>query len=67
MSNSTEPKKTTLNEIRDELLRQVPDYAHNPYFKKKWSLRLLDLILRHCKALAMKLIPVYVRKTNQVV
>ena len=67
VSNSTEPKKTTLNEIRDELLRQVPDYAHNPYFKKKWSLRLLDLILRHCKALAMKLIPVYVRKTNQVV
>ena len=67
VSNSTEPKKQTLEEIRGELLCQVPDYRRNPYYRKKCSLRALDFLLRRCKGVALKLIPIYVRKTNQVV
>lgn len=67
VSNSTEPKKQTLEEIRKELLCHVPDYKKNLYFRKKCSLRALDFLLRRCTGLALKLIPIYVRKTNQVV
>lgn len=67
VSNSTEPKKSVLNKIRVELECQIPNYKSNPYLKKKASLRILDLMLRFYPGLAMKLIPIYVRKTNQVV
>lgn len=67
VSNSTEPKKAVLNKIRVEMECQIPNYKSNPYLKKKASLRILDLMLRFYPGLAMKLIPIYVRKTNQVV
>lgn len=67
VSNSTEPKKATVDEIRKEMLQHVPDYRRNPYYRSKMSLRLLDWMLRRCKWLALRLIPIYVRKTNQVV
>ncbi len=65
--NSLEPKKETIHEIRSEMLRQVPDYAKNPYFKGKCSLRALDCLLHHHTGLALKLIPIYIKRTNQVV
>ncbi len=65
--NSLEPTKNTLKDIYKELLAQVPDYARNPYFRKKISLKMLVWLLRHCTGLALKLIPIYIRKTNQVV
>lgn len=65
--NSLEPKKETIQEIRNEMLVQVPDYNRNPYFRKKSSLRILDCLLNHFTGIALKLIPVYVRRTNQVV
>lgn len=65
--NSLEPKKETVREIYQELLAQVPDYAQNPFYRKKMSLRMLVWLLRHCTGLALKLIPIYIRKTNQVV
>ncbi len=65
--NSLEPKKETVREIFQELVAQVPDYALNPFYRKKLSLRMLVWLLRHCTGLALKLIPIYIRKTNQVV
>lgn len=65
--NSLEPKKSTIAEIHQELLSQVPDYASNHYFRKKKSQVALDWMLRRCPALALKLIPVYIKKNNLVV
>lgn len=65
--NSLEPRKTTVHEIRQEMLRQVPDYSKNSYFRSKLSLRTLDCLLHHFTGLALKLIPIYIKKTNQVV
>lgn len=65
--NSLEPKPDTVREIRKEMLEQLPDYAQNPYIRKKCAVRLLDRLLHCCPGLALKLIPVYIRKTNQVV
>lgn len=65
--NSLEPKKSTIAEIRQELMKQVPDYASNPYFKGKLSLRALDAMLHRCPALALKIIPIYIKRNNLVV
>jgi len=65
--NSLEPKKSTIGEIRTELKSQVPDYASNPYFRSKISLRVLDAMLRCCPGLALRIIPIYIRRNNLVV
>ena len=67
VSNSLEPKTSTLREIYDELLNQVPDYNKNPFYKKKTSLRVLIWMLRHTPCTAKKVIAVYARKKNVVV
>ncbi len=65
--NSLEPRKATIEEIRNEMMRYIPDYKRNPYFKKRISLRLLDWMIHNCTWLALKIIPIYIKKTNQVV
>ena len=65
--NSLEPKKETVREIRAEMVSQVPDFGANPYIRAKKSLRLLDYLLHHHTGLALRLIPIYIKRTNQVV
>lgn len=65
--NSSEPTNATLHKIHDELLLQVPDYADNPYLRKKTSLKTLMWLISHCPRMAMHIIPKYIKKTNQVV
>lgn len=65
--NSSEPTNDTLHRIYSELLFQVPDYKSNPYFKQKKSLRMLVWLIRCCPRIAMRIIPKYVKRTNQVV
>ncbi len=65
--NSLEPKASTIAEIRRELKEQVPDFKNNKYFKKKCSLRLLDWMLHSMPSLALKILPVYIKKKNMVV
>jgi len=65
VSNSLEPRKEIVGEIREEMEKQIPEYKSNPYIKG--ALRLLDWMLRNMRGLAIKLIPIYVKKTNQVV
>ena len=67
LSNSLEPQKETVLQIRSEMISQIPDYAANPYLKGSLKLRLLDFLIKNCTSLAMKIIPPYVRRTNQVV
>ena len=65
--NSLEPKKETIRDIRKEMTIQVPDFNSNRYFKSKLSQRALDWMLHHCTGLALKIIPVYIKKNNLVV
>ena len=65
--NSLEPKKETIRDIRKEMTLQVPDFNSNPYFKSKLSQRALDRMLHHCTGLALRIIPVYIKKNNLVV
>lgn len=65
--NSLEPKKETIHEIRKEMMMQVPDFKRNEYFNSKISLRSLDWMLAHCTGLALKIIPIYIRRKNLVV
>lgn len=65
--NSLEPQPQTVREIMAELDKQVPDYKDNAYYKKRFALRVLtNLCCNHTK-LALKIIPTYIKKTNQVV
>ncbi len=65
--NSLEPKPQVAKEIQAEALKQIPGYKKNPYYRGKFSLRCLDFLLLHFTRLAYKLIPIYMKKTNQVV
>ena len=67
ISNSLEPQKSVIKSIYEELIQQIPDYASNPFLKRKISLRLLIFLLQYCTVIALKIIPVYIKKTNQVV
>lgn len=65
--NSLEPKTSTVKDIRNEMTKQIPDYTTNRYIKNKKALKILDWMLdKHTKT-ALKLIPVYIKRTNQVV
>lgn len=65
--NSLEPKKETIREIRKEMISQVPDYYTNKYFSSKMSLRMLDCLLANFTGLALKIIPIYIKRNNLVV
>ncbi|MBQ7062118.1 MAG: glycosyltransferase [Bacteroidales bacterium] len=65
--NSLEPKASTLSEIRNEMLQQVPAYRSNPYYRHKCSLRLLVGLLHRCPRLAIRVIRTYLKRTNPVV
>ncbi len=65
--NSTEPQPETVHAIMAELKKQIPDYEANPYYRSRTALKLLVwLCQKHAKT-ALRIIPHYIRKTNQVV
>ena len=65
--NTSEPQRTVLSEIMDELDRQVPDYKDIPYYRRRIDLRLIVFLIRKCPGMALKMLPVYVKKTNPTV
>lgn len=67
VSNSLEPQRETIDEIYKELVSQVPDFSQNKFYRRKISLKILVWLLRHMPNLAIKLIRVYIKRTNQVV
>lgn len=64
--NSTKPRPATYSEIRAELLRQVPDYKANPYYRRNKVMRILFSLLRCCPSLATSALRCYIRKNNIV-
>ena len=65
--NSWEPKPETLKQIRAEMLKQVPNYRRNPYYRHKCSLRLLVGMLNCCPRMALGVIRFYLNHSNPVV
>lgn len=62
--NSRRPKAQTYRQIYDELLRQVPDYAQNTYYRSSLSMRAIVRLLRRCPTLATLALRVYIKKNN---
>lgn len=65
--NSSEPQKEPLAAIRKEMTEQVADYASNPYYRKSASLRALDFMVERCPAMAIRLLPIYLKRSKPVV
>lgn len=62
--NSSKPSREAFNEIYDELLRQVPDYEKNTYYRKNVVMRILVAMLRYCPSLATVAMRWYIKKNN---
>ena len=65
--NTSEPQRKVLAEIMAELDRQVPDYKTNSYYHGRMSMRMVVSLIRNCPGVALKLLPIYVKKTNPTV
>lgn len=65
--NSLQPQAQPVQEIMAELDRQVPDYAQNPYYRKRCTMKMLMWLCRKHTRLALKIIPIYLKKANPVV
>ncbi|MCR4827868.1 MAG: glycosyltransferase [Bacteroidales bacterium] len=65
--NSSEPKKATVLSIRQEMLSQVPGYASNIYYRQTTSLKVLDFMLSECTAVAIWLLPLYLKHAKPIV
>lgn len=64
--NSTQPRFEVYEEIRQQLLQQVPDYDNNIYLKKKLSVRMLIFLVRRVPSVGTRAIRLYVKKTGIV-
>lgn len=65
--NSTKPKKSTMDEIYNELLKNVPDYRNNVFYRKHLGLKVLVFLIRYCPHIAAKVIRIYTGKKEMVV
>ncbi|MBQ9474092.1 MAG: glycosyltransferase [Bacteroidales bacterium] len=64
--NSDKPSHKAFEEIYDELLRQVPDYKKNAYYRANKVMRFLVWLLRHCPRIATAALRIYIKKNNIV-
>ena len=62
--NSSSPQASTYREIYGELMRQVPDYADNYYYRSNKVMRFLIVLLRYCPAFATVALRWYIKKNN---
>lgn len=65
--NCNEPKKEVLAEIMEELDRQVPDYRNNCYLHARTAVRLMVALVRRYPGIALRILPIYVKRTNPTV
>lgn len=65
--NTSDPQREVLAEIMAELDRQIPDYADNPYLRRRTALRALVHLIRRCPRTALCILPVYVKLTKPTV
>lgn len=64
--NSSSPQAATYKEIYAELLRQVPDYKGNAYYRSNTVMRMLFALTRTCPSLATVALRWYIKKNNIV-
>lgn len=62
--NSSKPSKEAFAEIYGELLKQVPDYKRNHYYRSNIAMRILISLLRWCPSLATVVLRWYIKKNN---
>ncbi|MBP5340923.1 MAG: glycosyltransferase [Bacteroidales bacterium] len=62
--NSQRPAHATYKEIREELMRQVPDYRQNRYLQGNFVMRVLMQLLRRCPSVATVALRWYIKKNN---
>ncbi|MBQ1732420.1 MAG: glycosyltransferase family 2 protein [Bacteroidales bacterium] len=67
VTNSTEPNKETIVSIYDELLKQIPDYKTNRFYRANFKLRALMAFIRAFPRLAVKFIKSYSKRKEYVV
>ena len=64
INNASDPQRAVLEEIMDELDRQVPDYATNPYLRRSTAAKALVHLIRRCPRTALCVLPVYVKHSK---
>lgn len=62
--NSLKPSSVVYDEIYQELLRQVPSYHRNAYFRSNFAMQLLVWMLNHTPRCATVAIRWYIKKNN---
>lgn len=60
--NGDYPRRAELNELYTRMYSQIPNYRDNPYYRSDRKMRFLHTLIRCCPAVAVKLIPLYIRK-----
>ena len=65
--NSTQPSADTIRVIMAEMKRQVPNYRANTYFRKRKALQLLVWLCDKHPRWALKVIPMYLKRTQPAV
>ena len=62
--NSKRPQASTYREIYDELLKQIPDYQGNSYYRSDKKMQMLIWLLRRCPSTATIALRWYIKKNN---
>lgn len=62
--NSKRPQAATYREIYDELMKQVPDYKDNTYYRGNKVMQMLFVLLRCCPSMATIALRWYIKKNN---
>lgn len=67
VTNSTTPNRETIASIYSELLKLIPDYKSNRFYKSNFKLRALMSFIRTFPRLAVKFIKYYSKRKEYVV
>ncbi|MBR6292133.1 MAG: glycosyltransferase [Bacteroidales bacterium] len=62
--NSSKPSSDAFKEIYAELLRQVPDFKSNQYYRSNIIMRILFCLIKCCPSLATVALRFYIKKNN---
>ena len=60
--NSEKPQIKTIKSIQDEVNRIVPNYRNNKYYKKNFTVRIIDLLFCYSPKIAIMLCELYPKK-----
>lgn len=65
--NAQKPEIQPVLDIMAELQRQVPDYGTNKYYRSRMALRTLVWLCQRHPSLALRVIPIYLKRANPAV